>query len=152
VARDRGEPGGGVARHRPSAQSAERGDEDLLRRVLGLVPVAEDRAADRAHLVSVLEVEPLELDARMGDYGRHAGISIYRRLGASGWRGAQKHPNGLPRRVGGRGPGSVAPPPAVLYGTGIAQAAGGASAVPPVWFASWTKVSSAVSCAFVFPP
>jgi len=28
-----------------------------------------------------------------------------------------------------------------VHGTGVAQAAGGASALPPVWFAKWTKVS-----------
>ena len=38
------------------------------------------------------------------------------------------------------------------HGTGVAQAAGGASAVPPVWFATCTNVSPAASCCFVLPP
>ena len=38
------------------------------------------------------------------------------------------------------------------YRTGVPQAAGGASAEPPVWFATWTNVSPAASCCFVLPP
>ena len=100
VPRNRRQPRTRVARPRPGTQRAERGDEDLLRGVLGLVPVAEDRATDRLHPGSMLEVEPLELGARgarrrridIGTNepwarvnGGHTGTETYARLEASGF-------------------------------------------------------------------
>lgn len=42
--------------------------------------------------------------------------------------------------------------PVAGYGTGVLQAAGAASAVPLVWFATRTNVSPAASSALVFAP
>src|SRR5439155_21286849 len=51
-----------------------------------------------------------------------------------------------------RGSGACRSHVGSVQGTGVAQAAGGTRALPPVWFATWTNVSPTASCVFVLPP
>ncbi len=57
VTRDYEQPGERLSRRRAVQQRAVRGEEDLLRRVLGLSLVAQERAAESRHGRSVLAVE-----------------------------------------------------------------------------------------------
>jgi hypothetical protein len=59
VARDHEQPCERLPRCRAVQERAVRGEEDLLRRVLRLGAVAEERAAERCNRGSVLSVERL---------------------------------------------------------------------------------------------
>src|SRR5207342_2576003 len=61
VARDGEEPGERLTQHGAVQERAVRGQEDLLRRVLGLDTVTQERATERAHRVAVLAVELLSV-------------------------------------------------------------------------------------------